>query len=61
MEYATIINEMNTYVEEMTSKFILGTEDIETGFDKYIETLNQLGLERATEIMNNALERFNNR
>ena len=61
VEYATIINEMNTYVEEMTSKFILGTEDIETGFDKYIETLNQLGLERATEIMNNALERFNNR
>ena len=52
---------MNTNVEEMTSKFILGTEDIETGFDKYIETLNQLGLERATEIMNNALERFNNR
>ncbi|MFR3589347.1 MULTISPECIES: extracellular solute-binding protein [Eisenbergiella] len=61
VEYATIINEMNTYVEEMTSKFILGTEDIESGFDKYIETLNQLGLERATEIMNNALERFNNR
>ena len=60
-EYATIINEMNTYVEEMTTKFIMGTEDIETGFDAYLKTLDQFGLERATEIMNDALARYNAR
>ena len=60
-EYATIINEMSTYVEEMTTKFIMGTEDIETGFDAYLKTLDQFGLERATEIMNDALARYNAR
>ena len=60
-EYATIINEMNTYVEEMTTKFIMGTEDIESGFDAYLKTLDQFGLERATEIMNDALARYNAR
>ena len=58
---ATIINEMSTYVEEMTTKFIMGTEDIESGFDSYLETLNQFGLDRATEIMNDALARYNAR
>ena len=60
-EYATIINEMSTYVEEMTTKFIMGTEDIESGFDSYLQTLNQFGLDRATEIMNDALARYNAR
>ena len=60
-EYASIMNDINTYADEMTSKFIMGTEDIETGFDKYIETLNQMGLERATEIQNAALERYQSR
>lgn len=52
---------MSTYVEEMTTKFIMGTEDIETGFDAYLKTLDQFGLERATEIMNDALARYNAR
>lgn len=60
-EYASIMSDINTYADEMTSKFIMGTEDIETGFDKYIETLNQMGLERATEIQNAALERYQSR
>ncbi len=60
-EYASIINDINTYVDEMSAKFIMGTEDIESGFDTYIDTLNQMGLERVTEIQNAALERYENR
>lgn len=60
-EYASIINDINTYRAEMTSKFILGTADVDTEFDKYIDTLNQFGLERATEIMQGAYERYMNR
>lgn len=45
----------------MSAKFIMGTEDIESGFDTYIDTLNQMGLERVTEIQNAALERYENR
>lgn len=60
-EYASLIRDIETYVEEMTAKFILGTEDVETGFDAYIETLKKMGLDRATEIMNSALVRYNER
>ncbi|MDC7288419.1 extracellular solute-binding protein [Blautia schinkii] len=60
-EFASIMNDINTYVKEMSSKFVLGTEDIEKGFDKFVETMNQLGLERAIEIQQAAFERYQNR
>ena len=59
-ELATIQNELNTYVDEMTLKFIFGTESFDN-WDSYIQTLNDLGLERALEIERGALERYNAR
>lgn len=56
-ELSTIMNEINTYRDEMTIKFILGTEKLD-GFDKYVETINGMGLERALEIQNAALARY---
>lgn len=59
-EFAAIMNEISTYRDEMTIKFILGTADL-SEFDDYVATLNQMGLERAIEIENAALERYNAR
>ncbi len=59
-EYSTIMNEINTYRDEMTLKFILGDESLDK-FDEYVKTLNELGLERALEIQNAALDRYNAR
>lgn len=59
-EFSTIMNEVKTYRDEMTNKFILGTESLDN-FDQYVETLNSLGLQRAIDIENAALERYNMR
>lgn len=59
-EFATIMNEINTYKDEMFLKFLFGDESIE-GFDKYVDTIKNMGIDRAIEIQKNALERYNNR
>ena len=59
-ELATITNELGTYVAEMSLKFIFGTESFDN-WDNYIETLNGMKLDRALEIENAALERYNAR
>ena len=59
-EFASIMNEVNTYRDEMTLKFILGTAEL-SEFDTYVENLKKMGLDRALEIQNAALERYNAR
>lgn len=59
-EYSTIMNEINTYRDELTLKFIFGDESLDN-FDKFVQTLYELGLDRALEIQNAALERYNAR
>lgn len=56
-EYSSIYNEIKTYVDEMTLKFILGTESLDN-FDKYIETLKNMQVERMIEIYQGAYDRF---
>lgn len=56
-ELATITNELNTYVDEMTLKFIFGTESFDK-WDNYIQTLKDMKLDRALEIENAALARY---
>ncbi|MDO5416213.1 MAG: extracellular solute-binding protein [Lachnospiraceae bacterium] len=60
-EFASIMNDIKTYVDEMSSKFILGTADVDAEYDKFVQTLDQLGLQRALEIQNGAYERYMNR
>ena len=57
-EYAGIISEVETYVKEMTTAFLLGHEDIESGFDSYMQTLKDLGVEDAIAIYDAALQRY---
>ncbi len=59
-EFSTIMNEINTYRDEMTLKFIFGTEPIEN-FDQYVKNIEGMGLARALEIQNAALDRYNAR
>ncbi|MFF2093900.1 extracellular solute-binding protein [Paenibacillus sp. NPDC058174] len=59
-EYATIMNDINTLVDEMSLKIILGTEPLDA-YDSYIAKMKQLKLDRAIEIQKAALERYNNR
>jgi len=59
-EYSTIMNEVKTYRDEMILKFIFGTESIDN-FDTYIANMEKMGLGRALEIQNAALDRYNAR
>jgi putative aldouronate transport system substrate-binding protein len=59
-EFAKIMNEVNTLVDETTIKIILGTEPIES-YDKFVDKLKQLKIDRAVEIEQAALDRYNSR
>ena len=59
-EYSKLMTAIGTYVSEMMVKFIVGEEPIEN-FDKYIETLKGMNIDRAIEIQQAALDRFNAR
>lgn len=56
-EFSNIINQINTYRDEMTLKFIFGDADI-SQFDEYVSNIEKMGLERALEIQNAAYERY---
>lgn len=59
-EYAQIMAEVDKCRDQMIVKFITGIEPIEN-FDKFVETMKQLGVERAMEIQTAALQRYKNR
>ena len=56
-ELADIMTDVNTYVEEMTYAFITGQASLNQ-YDAYVEQVKALGIERATEIYQTALERY---
>lgn len=58
--YATLMGDIKTYAEEMTTKFILGTEPLDN-WDNYVETLKGMGVEDAIALQQAALDRFNAR
>ncbi len=57
-ELAVIQTELNTYTTECIAKFILGTMDVETQWDEYIENLSKYGIEDAIAIKQAAYERY---
>lgn len=58
--YASIMNDINTFKDEMYLKFIMGQEPLDN-FDKYVKTIEGMGLQEAIGIQQNALERYNQR
>lgn len=59
-ELATIEGDINTYVSEMTLKFILGTEPL-SNFDSFISKLKTMKVDRAIELRQAAVDRYNKR
>ncbi|GGG11319.1 extracellular solute-binding protein [Paenibacillus aceti] len=53
-----IENDLLTYVNLMTTKFIIGEENLDN-FNSYIETLDKMGLPELLEIKTAALQRWN--
>ena len=45
-------------MKETVLAFLLGQQDIETGFDTYMQTLKDLGVEDAIAIYDAALQRY---
>lgn len=60
-EYAQLMNEIQAECDRAYLAFLFGDEDIDANFDKYVETIKDLGLDRAIEINETALARYNER
>jgi putative aldouronate transport system substrate-binding protein len=54
---AEIMANVNTYTDEMILKFIIGTEPL-SNFDKYMDQLNQYGMQEAVKITQAAYDRY---
>lgn len=59
-EIASIMAEVDTYRREMFLRFVMGLEPLEN-FDNYRNQLKNMGIERAIEIKQAALDRYNSR
>ncbi|MFE5319443.1 extracellular solute-binding protein [Paenibacillus sp. NPDC056579] len=59
-EYAKIMNDIDTLVDEMTLKIILGAESPDQ-FESYVSKMKSLNLDKAIEIQKAALDRYNKR
>lgn len=61
-EEQSIISEkmpsIQAYIKEMEQKWVLGSESVETGFDKYIENLKKMGMDQVIDIYNAAYQRY---
>ncbi len=56
-EATMLINSIQTYVQEMSLKFMTGEESLDK-FDKYLETLDSMGLSKLMQIQQAAYDRF---
>ena len=57
-KYASIMNEVTTYTDEMLLKYIMGQESIDETFDKYTANIEAKGIDEATVIMQKAYDAF---
>ncbi|MDR6550887.1 extracellular solute-binding protein [Paenibacillus qinlingensis] len=51
-------NEINTYKDEMFLKWLMGKEDVDATWDKYVEQIKKLGIEDINKVRQNAYDRF---
>lgn len=58
--FSTTYTNITTLVEEMTVKFIMGTESMD-GYDAFAASLSQYGLEDCLKIKQDSYNRFLNR
>jgi putative aldouronate transport system substrate-binding protein len=58
--YGSLMSALNTYIDEMTAKFIAGREPL-SNWDKFQATLKQLNVDEAVSLRQKALDRYNAR
>ena len=56
-EYSSIESDLSTYAESTILEFIIGSRDIEEGFDEYVETLYDMGLQDMIDLKQAAYDR----
>ena len=56
-EFARIMNDVETHVDEMVARFILGAEPL-ANFDSFINTIRSMDIDRAIELQQAALDRY---
>lgn len=56
-EFAQIMSQVDTYMNEMYARFTTGQDSLDT-FDKYREQLKKMGIEKAIAIKQQAYERY---
>jgi putative aldouronate transport system substrate-binding protein len=61
-ELASIMNDITTYVDEMVTKFVLGTEALnDSSWNAYLSTIKRMNIDRAIAIQTAALDRYRRR
>lgn len=58
-ERSKIVTDITKYMNSMNVNFIIGASNINTEWDSYISELKKMNLDRAVEITQQALDRFN--
>lgn len=59
-ELAGIVNNTNTYFSQMFVKFVMGVESLDN-FDKYVDEMKKLGIEKAIKIRQDSYDRYKKR
>jgi len=59
-EYSRIMSDIETYRQEMVLNFILGVEPL-SNYDNFVNQIKSMNIERAIELQQAALDRFNKR
>lgn len=60
-EYSRLSGDINTYISEMTTRYIAGLEPLDTFESEYLATLKSMGVDRLIELKQTALDNFNAR
>ena len=56
-EFVALMADIDTYVESMCVKFILGQEPL-SNWDNYVQTLKNMNIQRAIDIQQAAVNRY---
>ena len=59
-ERTVIMTDVETYIYEVINQIVFGQEDI-ANWDTHVQKLYDMGIERAIEITQTAVDRYNNR
>ena len=57
-EYSIIYPDIEAYVAESTVKFIVGTDDIDKGWDNFVKTIEGMNIQRCIDLKQTSLDRY---